>query len=135
MTTDNPEVQAILITFTDRKGETVLSRGVRLIENHDPSCVNALWNYDPLIRLSDYQKLQAEYEKLISYTQNGIECFANPCPSHSGVNTPPFTEFQERYGGLCLMCVVNELEALKAECKKLQKDVERQTLNQKSEKY
>lgn len=135
MKANEPEVQAILITFADRKGETVSSRGVRLIENHDPSCVSALWNYDPLIRLSDYERLQAEYAQLISYTKNGIECFANPCAKHSGLNVPPFSEFQERYGHLCLMCVVDERDALKAECKKLQKDAERQTMNQKSEKY
>ena len=67
---------------------------------------------DELIRLSDYEALQAEYEQLVSYTKNGIKCFANPCSDHSGVNTPPFSEFQERYGQLCLMCVVDERDAL-----------------------
>lgn len=64
MITNNPEVQAILVTCTDRDGETILSRGVRLIENHDPSCMNVNWNYEPLVRLSDYQKLQAECDQL-----------------------------------------------------------------------
>lgn len=71
MTTNNPEVQAILVTCVDKDGETILSRGVRLIENHDPSCVNVNWNYEPLVRLSDYESLKEELESLKEYAELG----------------------------------------------------------------
>lgn len=87
-----------------------------------------------LIHISDYEalqaecdRLQAEYEQLISYTKNGIECFASPCPEHSGINTPPFSEFQERYGRLCLMCVVDERDTLRAENDELRQALNRMT--------
>lgn len=90
------------------------------------SCNKPADNSGEYVRLIDYEalqaereKLQAEYEQLVSYTKNGIECFASPCPEHSGVNTPPFSEFQERYGQLCLMCVVDERDTLRAECDEL----------------
>lgn len=59
--------------------------------------------------------LNAENERLTRYYKNGIDCFASPCERHSGERTPPFTEFFERYGGQCLICVVDNNKALKAE--------------------
>lgn len=76
---------------------------------------------------AECDRLQAEYEQLISYTKNGIECFASPCPEHSGINTPPFSEFQERYGRLCLMCVVDERDTLRAENDELRQALNRMT--------
>lgn len=63
-------------------------------------------------RLAD---TQAECERLARYYKNGIDCFANPCEEHSGERTPPFPEFFEKYGGQCLICVVDNNKALKAE--------------------
>ena len=97
MTTNKPEVQR----YTDMGSETICP-----IDNMRKS------DDGDYVLYEDYESLQVEYEKLVSYTKNGIECFANPCPEHSGVNTPPFSEFQERYGQLCLMCVVDERDAL-----------------------
>ena len=57
---------------------------------------------------------QAELEKLKSYYGNGIDCFANPCKEHSGEKTPPFDEFFEKYGGQCVICLVNQNEELQA---------------------
>lgn len=78
-------------------------------------------------RCSEYraelEALRAEYEKLVSYTQNGIECFASPCPGHSGINVPPFSEFQARYGHLCLMCVADDRDALQAEIENMRKEL------------
>lgn len=64
MTHNKPEVQAILVTCIDRDGKTILMRAVKLKENHDPSCINSLYQYEPLIRLSDYEALQVECGKL-----------------------------------------------------------------------
>lgn len=77
------------------------------------------WTNEPLIRLSDYEALQAEYDRLIRYCKNGLECFANPCERHSGERTPPLSEFFERYGGQCLICVVDNNKTLQAECEML----------------
>ncbi|AMD43449.1 hypothetical protein ZC03_072 [Pseudomonas phage ZC03] len=57
---------------------------------------------------------QAELEKLKSYYGNGIDCFANPCKEHSGEKTPPFDEFFEKYGGKCVICLVNQNQELRA---------------------
>src|SRR5690554_2886672 len=54
MTTNEPEVVAYL--HTDK--ESPEYRGVSL--HHDESCTNTLSNTEPLVRLSDYQKLQAK---------------------------------------------------------------------------
>ena len=78
---------------------------------------------EPLIRLSDYEALQAECDRLNSYYKNGIDCFANPCEMHSGERAPPFSEFFERYGGRCLICVVDNNKALKSECEKLEAEL------------
>lgn len=59
MKTNRPEVVAY---FLSHKGSSQV--GVRLLENHDPSCVSSNWNYEPLVRLSDYEALQSECEKL-----------------------------------------------------------------------
>lgn len=61
MKASKPKVQAILVTGKDKAGETIMMQGVRLEENHDPSCLNENWDYDPLILLSDYEALQVEY--------------------------------------------------------------------------
>lgn len=78
-----------------------------------------------VVLLADYEALQAECDRLNSYYKNGIDCFANPCEMHSGERTPPFSEFFERYGGRCLICVVDNNKALQAENEKLRKDAER----------
>ena len=62
MTDNKPEVMAYFISHKYEQ-----QAGVSLFENHDPSCVNKNWNYEPLVRLSDYEALQAEYEKLKKY--------------------------------------------------------------------
>lgn len=69
--------------------------------------------------LADHEALQAECDRLNSYYKNGIDCFANPCEMHSGERTPPFSEFFERYGGRCLICVVDNNKALQAENERL----------------
>lgn len=70
-------------------------------------------------RCAEFKKelaaLQAENDRLTSYYKNGIDCFANPCEEHSGERTPPFHEFFERYGGQCLICVVDNNKTLQAE--------------------
>lgn len=98
MTTNNPKVQAILVTCTDKYSETVLSRGVRLIENHDPSCVNDNWNYEPLVRLSDHQKMQTDLDE---------ELF--------GVRQTRDTHFRE------MVRALEQVDALKAENERLRK--------------
>lgn len=72
-----------------------------------------------------YEALQAEYNRLTRYCKNGIDCFANPCESHSGERTPPFSEFFEKYGGQCLICVVDNNKALQAERERLLEEVMR----------
>lgn len=116
------------------------------------SCNKPADNSGEYVRLSDYEALQADYEKLQSematvkkvaygnvelldqvealqaecdrlnsYYKNGIDCFANPCEMHSGERTPPFSEFFERYGGRCLICVVDNNKALQGENERLRK--------------
>ena len=63
--------------------------------------------------------LQAECDRLTRYYKNGIDCFANPCERHSGERTPPFSEFFEKYGGQCLICVVDNNKTLQAENERL----------------
>lgn len=84
-----------------------------------PEVVMTLPGGEQLIRLSDYEALEAEFERLTRYCKNGIDCFANPCERHSGERTPPFPEFFEKYGGQCLICVVDNNKALQAERDKL----------------
>src|SRR5690606_32602095 len=62
-----------------------------------------------------------EYDRLARYCKNGLECFANPCERHSGERTPPFSEFFEKYGGQCLICVVDNNKALQAEIMELKR--------------
>jgi len=69
----------------------------------------------------ELSKMRAEVERLSSYYKNGIDCFATPCEEHSGERAPPFDEFFEKYGGLCLICVVDNNEALQAENERLRK--------------
>src|SRR5690606_24365980 len=80
-------------------------------------------------RCSEYRKemeaLQAENDRLSRYCKNGIDCFANPCERHSGERTPPFSDFFEKYGGQCLICVVDNNKTLQAECERLRKDAQR----------
>ena len=68
---------------------------------------------------AEVEKLRAEVERLSRYYKNGIDCFANPCERHSGERTPPFAEFFEKYGGQCLICVVDNNKALQAENERL----------------
>lgn len=105
MTTNKPEVQR----YADI-GSGQICPITNMYESDDG-------NY---VLYKDYEALKAENEKLVSYTQNGIECFANPCLDHCWVNTPPFSEFQERYGGLSLMCVVDERNALRERVQELE---------------
>jgi len=65
--------------------------------------------------------LQAEYDRLSRYYKNGIECFANPCERHSGERTPPFSDFFEKYGGQCLICVVDNNKTLQANIEELRR--------------
>lgn len=67
---------------------------------------------------------RAEVERLSRYYKNGIDCFANPCERHSGERTPPFAEFFEKYGGQCLICVVDNNKALQAENERLAEALE-----------
>ena len=67
----------------------------------------------------EIEALRAEVERLSRYYKNGIDCFANPCERHSGDRTPPFAEFFEKYGGQCLICVVDNNKALQAENERL----------------
>ncbi len=59
MTTNKPEV----VAYHHINKENPDQRGVSLY--YDPNCTNTLTITEPLIRLSDYQRLQAEVEKLI----------------------------------------------------------------------
>lgn len=59
MTTDKPKVEAYLHT----NKENPELRGVNL--HHDVSCTNTLINTEPLIRLSDYEALQAKNDALM----------------------------------------------------------------------
>jgi len=68
---------------------------------------------------AETEALRAEVERLNRYYKNGIDCFANPCEGHSGERTPPFSEFFEKYGGQCLICVVDNNKALQAENERL----------------
>lgn len=71
--------------------------------------------------LAERDALQAENDRLTRYYKNGIDCFANPCEEHSGEGTPPFPEFFERYGGQCLICVVDNNKALHDEIMELKR--------------
>lgn len=66
--TTKPEVMAFFISHKYKWGTKRV--GVRLLENHDPSRVHEGWNYEPLVRLSDYEALQAECERLDRESQN-----------------------------------------------------------------
>lgn len=123
MTTNKPEVVAWRWRkpVVNDQGETV---GATAWELSDAPGFLSWWTNDPLVRLSDYEALQAEYDRLTSYYKNGIECFANPCESHSGEKTPPFSEFFEKYGGQCLICVVDNNKALEAKCERLREALE-----------
>jgi hypothetical protein len=76
-------------------------------------------------RCSEYRKemeaLQAENGRLSRYCKNGIDCFANPCERHSGERTPPFSDFFEKYGGQCLICVVDNNKTLQAKIEELRR--------------
>lgn len=60
MTTNKPEVVAYL--HTDNENPKL--KGVSL--HHRASCTSTLISTEPLIRLSDYEALQAEREKLLA---------------------------------------------------------------------
>ena len=85
--------------------------------------------------LADYEALQAEHDRLNRYYKNGIDCFANPCEEHSGERTPPFSEFFERYGGQCLICVVDNNEALQAEIMELKRALAESRANDRQAMY
>lgn len=72
---------------------------------------------------AEIKALRVEVERLNRYYKNGIDCFANPCEKHSGERTPPFSEFFEKYGGQCLICVVDNNKALQAEIEALLSDL------------
>ena len=78
-----------------------------LIAACDPDTIRAL--------LDEIEALRAEVERLSRYYKNGIQCFASPCEMHGGERTPPADEFAEKYGGRCLICLVDENERLRAE--------------------
>lgn len=102
MTTNDPEVQAILVTCKSKDDGTVLVRAVRLVENHDPSCVNDDWEYESLIRLSDYEAMKAEYEEELFQVRQTRD-------SHFG----------------SLAKSIEQVVALQDECDQLRKDAER----------
>ena len=68
---------------------------------------------------AEIEALRAEVDALRRYYKNGVEIFANPCEKHGGERTPPPTEFFEKYGGQCLICVVDNNKALQAENERL----------------
>jgi len=72
---------------------------------------------------AEIEALREEVERLSRYYKNGIDCFANPCERHSGERTPPFAEFFEKYGGQCLICVVDNNKALQAENERLRAEI------------
>lgn len=67
MTTNKPEVVAYLHT----NKENPEHRGVIL--HHDASCTSTLTNTEPLIRLSDYEALQVECERLRKLHQDAYQ--------------------------------------------------------------
>ena len=73
---------------------------------------------------AERDQLAAENERLSRYYKNGILCFANPCERHSGERTPPADEFAEKYGWRCLICVVDNNNAIQAENKLLRAEVD-----------
>lgn len=83
----------------------------------DYARANVLHHTAPL--QAEIEALRAEVERLNRYYKNGIDCFANPCERHSGERTPPAAEFFEKYGGQCLICVVDNNKALQAENERL----------------
>lgn len=80
--------------------------------------------------LVERDALRAEVDRLNRYYKNGIDCFANPCERHSGERTPPFAEFFEKYGGQCLICVVDNNKALQAENERLKEQLRLATVDQ-----
>ena len=82
--------------------------------------------HEPIWRdaIDEIEALRAEVERLSRYYKNGIDCFANPCERHSGERTPPFAEFFEKYGGQCLICVVDNNKALQADNERLAEALE-----------
>lgn len=124
MTINKPEVVAWRWRkpVVNNQGETV---GTSTWELSDAPEFLPWWTNDPLIRLSDYEALAVEYDRLTRYYKNGIDCFANPCEEHSGERTPPFAEFFEKYGGRCLICLVDNNKAMKAECEALVEALEK----------
>lgn len=115
MTTNKPEVVAYL--HSDKENQE--HRGVSL--HHDASCTSTFISTEPLIRLSEYEALQAECEELgkdLAETELRALKFIHQCNAHVEL-------YQE------LRC---ERDQLQTECEKLRKDAERyRWLRDKSE--
>ncbi len=108
MTTNKPDVKRYDCT----SGRAMYCYGCYTMEESE------LGDY---VEWEAYEALQAECERLKRYYKNGIECFANPCERHSGGRTPPFSDFFEKYGGQCLICVVDNNKTLQANIEELRR--------------
>lgn len=102
------------ITHCDNCGCDWLDNGVNPV-----GCPYCKQSDDAKILVAERDKLEAEIERLTRYYKNGIDCFANPCERHSGERTPPFSEFFEKYGGRCVICLVDSNKALQAKNERL----------------
>ena len=115
MTTNKPEVVAWRwrMPVVNDRGETV---GATAWELSDAPGFLPWWTNDPLIRLSDYEALQADYERIRKYIQMMIDQTTPlvPDPDHPG--------WSRR---IKLDEVIAERDSLQAECEKLRRAIRR----------
>ena len=115
MTTNSPEVVAWRWRkpVVNDQGETV---GVtNWVLSETPEFL-PWWTNEPLIRLSDYEALQAAYEKLLKHLQSLIDQTTPLVPEPGNPMWSRRVQLDE---------VIAERDSLQAECEKLRKDAER----------